>query len=130
MHLTGPAVFALGEIGKPSTVKPIIDLYYESGFQYQMQVSLALAQIGGPEVAEILKTNMESGHPKRQQMAGYMLLKSRDVSLVPYAIPLLYNQDESIRRYALGGLKNITGQNFETTPEWDRWYRKQNPTIN
>jgi len=125
-HLTGPAVFALGEIGDPATVKPLINLYYESGFQYQMQVSLALAQIGGPEVAEILKTNMESDNPKRQKMAGYMLLKSRDTSLVPYAISLLRHPDASIRRYAMGGLKNITGQNFETTPEWEVWYQKQN----
>ncbi len=123
--LTAPAVFALGEIGNPSTVKPLINLYYESGFQYQMQIALALAQIGGPEVAEILKTNMGSGNPKRQKMAGYMLLKSRDPSLVPYAITLLNHSNETIRRYALGGLKNISGQDFDTIEQWETWEKQQ-----
>jgi HEAT repeat protein len=123
-QLTAPAIFALGEIGNPSTVKPLINLYYESGFQYQMQIALSLAQIGGPEVAEILKTNMESGNPKREKMAGYMLLKSRDPSLIPYAITLLDHPNESIRRYALGGLKNITGKHFETKTEWVAWKKQ------
>ena len=124
-QLTAPAVFALGEIGEPSTVKPLINLYYESGFLFQMQIALALSQIGGPEVAEILKTNMESGNLKRQKMAGYMLLKSRDPLLMPYAITLLTHPDESIRRYALGGLKNITGQNFDTAAQWRAWEKQR-----
>ena len=124
-QLTAPAVFALGEIGEPSTVKPLINLYYESGFLFQMQIALALSQIGGPEVAEILKTNMESGNLKRQKMAGYMLLKSRDPLLMPYAITLLTHPDESIRRYALGGLKNITGQNFDTAAQWQAWEKQR-----
>jgi HEAT repeat protein len=124
-QLTVPAIFALGEIGNPSTVKPLINLYYESGFQYQMQIALSLAQIGGPEVAEILKTNMESGNPKREKMAGYMLLKSRDPSLAPYAITLLAHPDETIRRYVLGGLKNISGQDFNTIEEWKVWEKQQ-----
>jgi HEAT repeat protein len=124
-QLTAPAIFALGEIGNPSTVKPLINLYYESGFQYQMQIALSLAQIGGPEVAEILKTNMESGNPKREKMAGYMLLKSRDPSLAPYAITLLAHPDETIRRYALGGLKNISGQDFNTIEGWKAWEKQQ-----
>jgi HEAT repeat protein len=124
-QLTAPAIFALGEIGNPTTVKPLINLYYESGFQYQMQIALSLAQIGGPEVAEILKTNMESGNPKREKMAGYILLKSQDLSLAPYAITLLDHPDETIRRYALGGLKNISGQDFNTIDEWKAWEKHQ-----
>ncbi len=120
-QLTGPALLALGEIGDPGTVKPIIDLYYESGFQYQLQVALALARIGGPEVAEILKTNMESENPKRRKMAGFMLMKSRDPALVPYAISLLDHPEETIQRYALAGLRNITGENFESPAEWESW---------
>ena len=125
-QLTAPAIFALGEIGDPSTVKPLIDLYYESGFQYQMQIGLSLSDLGGPEVSEFIKTNMDSGHPKRQKMAGYMILKSQDASLVPYAISLLNHPDETIGRYALGGLKNMTGKDFNTIDEWKTWHKKQN----
>jgi hypothetical protein len=57
-------------------------------------------------------------------MAGYMLLKSRDPSLIPYAITLLDHPNESIRRYALGGLKNITGKHFETKTEWVAWKKQ------
>jgi len=124
-ELTAPAIFALGEIGGPSAVKSLIDLYYESGFQYQMQISLALSAIGGPEVFEFIKTNMDSGHPKRQKMAGSMLLKSTDESLIPYAISLLNHPNESIRKYAQGGLKNITQKDFKTISEWNAWYKKQ-----
>lgn len=125
-QLTGPAVFALGEIGDPSTVKPLINLYYESGFQYQMQIGLALSEIGGPQVSDFIKTNMDSGHPKRQKMAGYMILKSQNASLVPYAISLLNHPNETIVRYALGGLKNITGNDFNTISKWEEWHKKQN----
>lgn len=122
--LTGPAVMALGEIGDPATVKPIINLFYESGFQYQLQIALALAQIGGPEAAEILKTNMESDEPKRWKMAGTMLMKSRDKSLIPYAVSLLRHPEPTVQRQALAALKNMTGLSYDAIEDWEAWAAK------
>jgi len=51
--------------------------------------------------------------------------KTGDQSLIPYAIPLLQHPDKSIRRYALGGLKNISGREFNTIEEWKIWIKNQ-----
>jgi len=116
-----PLIAALGDIGDPAAVKPLMNLYYGSNLQYQHQIALALARIGGPDVAAFIKDNMESGNDKRRRMAGFMLLKSTDAGLVPYAVSLLDDPDESIRKYAMGGLKNITGLDYESVAEWKAW---------
>jgi len=120
-RLMFPLIAALGDIGDPAAVKPLMNLYYGSNLQYQHQIALALARIGGPDVAAFIKDNMESGNDKRRRMAGFMLLKSTDAGLVPYAVSLLDDPDESIRKYAMGGLKNITGLDYESVAEWKAW---------
>jgi|GEM_PF-2041869 len=120
-QLTAPLIDALGQIGDARAVPPLIDLYYGSGLQYQMQIGLALAGIGGPEVVEFVKAGIDSGDARRQKMAGYIMLKSGDKVFIPHAIQLLDHPDESIRRYAVGALRNITGLAHDTVAEWRNW---------
>ncbi|NOY69402.1 MAG: HEAT repeat domain-containing protein [Deltaproteobacteria bacterium] len=126
-RLMDSVIFALGEIGDPAAARPLIDLYYESGLKYQFQVGLALAQIGGRNVAQFIKDNMESGNTKRRRMAGFMLLKSKDKTLIPYALSLLDDQDKSIRTCALGALKNMTGLSYDTPGKWKAWGAEKHP---
>ena len=119
--LTGPVIFALGQIGDPAAVRPLIDLYYGSGLKYQFQIGLALAQIGGVPVLQFIKDNMDSGNPKRRNMAGFILLKSKDKNFIPYALSLVDDPDKNIRSYAIGALKNMTGLSYDTAAEWKKW---------
>ena len=123
-RLTAPLIYALGEIGDPKATKPLIELFYETGLRYQLQIGLALANIGGPRVKEFINANIESGNPKRLRMAGYMLMKSRDKSLIPLALKLLAHDSEDLQRYAIGALKNITGLDYDTASRWRTWAEK------
>ncbi|MGM0452378.1 MAG: HEAT repeat domain-containing protein [Thermodesulfobacteriota bacterium] len=120
-RLTAPAIFALGEIGDRAAAKPLIDLYYESGMRYQLQIGLALSNIGGPDVMDFIRTNIESSSEKRQKMAAYVMLKTENKAIIDQAIQLLDHPSKTIRRYAKGALKNNTGLPYDTVEQWRKW---------
>ncbi len=118
-------LYSLGKIGDKRAVKPIIEVLYESGMSNPLAFGLALAQIGGNDVADFILANAKSLIPKRRRLASFMLLKSSGKEMIPVSIELLTSNDPDIKNAAITALSRICGKKFNSIEEWRNWWNSQ-----
>ncbi len=119
-QLTPRIISALGNIRDRGTAGPLIRLYYETGRGYSLLIADALGNIGGPEVIEFVKDNIDSDDKDRKRAGGHALSQMRDKAFVPYFITLLDHKDRLIREYAMRALRKSTGLKYHTIDEWKK----------
>ncbi|MCP4113440.1 MAG: HEAT repeat domain-containing protein [Desulfobacteraceae bacterium] len=119
-------ISAMGSIRDKKFVKPLTHLYYETGHQYSLLIATTLGNIGGSEVVEFVKDNIDSDDAERRKVAGNVLTRINDRQFVPYFATLLDHESRLIRKYAVQALKRSTGLKFHTVEEWKKWL-SENP---
>ncbi len=118
-------ISAMGSIGDKKFVQPLAHLYYETGHKYSLLIGNALGNIGGPEVIEFVKDNIDSDDAERQKVAGYVLARINDSQFVPYFATLLDHESSLVRKYAVQALQKSTGLKLHTVKEWKKWISSQ-----
>ncbi len=103
------AVKALGEIGDPRAVEPLI-AELEAGYGYkvvQQAAAIALGKIGDPRAVEPLIAELKAGYTEMRKAAAEALGKIGDPRAVEPLIAALKNRDEKVRKAAAEALDKL-----------------------
>jgi HEAT repeat protein len=104
---TAQIIISLSKIGNKRAVVPLIDIYYQTGDAYSLYIGNTLADIGGDDVIDFVKLNIQSDSISRQRIAGHILTRLKDPKLIPYLNELSTHTNNRIRKYAQTALQSI-----------------------
>ncbi len=118
-------IAALGSMQDQRAVKPLINLFYETGQKHDFMIGSALINIGGKRVRQLIRDSIKSGAQPRVRFGGYMLSKMEDKELVPYAVSLLDHRDPKIVKFAIVCLRKNTNLEKGTAQGWKAWAKEE-----
>jgi HEAT repeat protein len=118
------AASALGEIGDPRCVDPLITALDDT--QRVKEVAIrSLGKIGDPRAVDPLLEALKDDNWEVRGMAAKALGEIGDQQAVQALIEALQNDTEAVRWYITQALTHITGQPFgNDVSQWQKWQQE------
>lgn len=108
--LSRVAVEALGKIGDPRAVEPLIEMMRHREFSYRISAVQALIDIGGPAVEPLIKA-LESQDPDIRLNAVKALGEIKDLRAIKVLTERLKDENKSVREAAEAAVVKIQKAN-------------------
>lgn len=119
------AASALGEIGDPRCVEPLITALGDSQQRVKEVAIRSLGKIGDPRAIAPLLEALKDTNWEVRGMAAKALGEIGDQRATQALIEALQNDTETVRWYIAQALTHITGQAFgNDVSQWQKWLQE------
>ena len=125
LGVTNDPAVALGAIGDPRAVEPLIRALGDEGSLMRKEAAVALGAIGNPRAVEPLLASLKDENSYVRATSAWALGEIGDRRAMDALIAALGEESHGVRKNSLLALKKMTGQDLGPDPAaWQAWWEK------